>query len=278
MSQANVHGLTILLPVMNEGINLRIMLKILRATIDVPHEVLVVCDGPEDDSIPVVQAMQREYPSLRLVHNTLGRGVINAIRAGVSAATKDVVLIFAADEVGPVLSVDDMYSLIRDGYDFVSCTRYAHGGRRLGGSAVGGALSRTANRLFNRFAGSALTDATTGIKMFRRDIFDKLDLRSRPVGWACAFEMSIKAQLLGLKLAEVPIVSIDRLYGGKSTFKLRSWTLEYLRWFVWGAMHLPRLDEKPAVRVPASFDWRGQSAEAKKNGVATSPSTLDATR
>ena len=45
--------LSILLPVRNEGINLRIMLKILRAVVDLPHEVLVVYDSTGDDSIAV---------------------------------------------------------------------------------------------------------------------------------------------------------------------------------------------------------------------------------
>ncbi len=260
MTTNDVQSLAIVLPVLNEGINLRIMLKILRATVDVPHEVLVVCDSPDDDSIPVVEKMQRDYEHVRVVHNTLGRGVINAIRAGVSAAKSDVILIFAADEVGPVLAIDDMLELIREGHDFVSCTRYAHGGRRLGGSAVGGVMSRTANRLFSRVAGSALSDATTGIKMFRKSVFADLALESKPVGWAVAFEMSIKAQLRGLKLAEVPIVSIDRLYGGKSTFKLGPWTVEYLRWFLWGATRLHRAPkQQPAVRIPRSINWRGKT-------------------
>jgi glycosyltransferase involved in cell wall biosynthesis len=264
MSARSVDSLAILLPVMNEGINLRIMLRILRATVDVPHETIVVCDTPDDDSIPIVEAMQAEYPNLRVVLNTLGRGVINAIRAGVAASKSDVVLIFAADEVGPVLAVEDMLELIRQGADLVSCTRYAHGGRRLGGSVVGGILSRTANRLLHTVGGCALTDATTGIKMFRRSVFDQLDLRSRPVGWACAFEMSIKAQLLGLTLAEVPIVSIDRLYGGKSKFRISPWTVEYLRWLAWG---LPRLrsapKSEPIVRIPQSIDWRGRTIPPK---------------
>ena len=223
--------------------------------------MLVVCDSLDDDSIPVVERMQREYEHVRVVHNTLGRGVINAIRAGVNAATADVILIFAADEVGPVLAIDDMLDLIREGHDFVSCTRYAHGGRRLGGSVVGGVLSKTANRLFSKFAGSALSDATTGIKMFRRELFEQLHLESRPVGWVCAFEMSIKAQLQGLKLGEVPIVSIDRLYGGKSTFKVGPWTVEYLRWFVWGASRLHRSPKQtPTVRIPRSVNWRGRTS------------------
>ncbi|HVH44652.1 MAG TPA: glycosyltransferase [Labilithrix sp.] len=261
MSTNDVQSLAIVLPVLNEGINLRIMLKILRATVDVPHEVLVVCDSPDDDSIPVVEHMQRDYEHVRVVHNTLGRGVINAIRAGVAAANSDVILIFAADEVGPVLAIDDMLELIREGNDFVSCTRYAHGGRRLGGSVIGGVMSRTANRLFSRIAGSALSDATTGIKMFRKSLFDELALESKPVGWAVAFEMSIKAQLRGLRLAEVPIVSIDRLYGGKSTFKLGPWTVEYLKWFVWGASRMHRAPKQtPAVRIPRSINWRGKTS------------------
>ena len=80
---------------------------------------------------------------------------------------------------------------------------------------------------------SALSDCTTGIKMFRKSIFSKINLESRPVGWAVAFELSIKAQLQGFKLGEVPIISIDRLFGGESTFKLGPWFVEYLRWFVW---------------------------------------------
>ena len=77
--------LSILLPVRNEGINLRIMLKILRAVVDLPHEVLVVYDSPNDDSIAVINDVHQIYPELRGVQNTLGNGVVNAIRAGVAA-------------------------------------------------------------------------------------------------------------------------------------------------------------------------------------------------
>ena len=240
--------LSILLPVRNDGINLRLMLKMLRGMVEVPNEVLVVYDSPEDDSIPVVAKVGREYPNVRGIINTIGPGVANAIRAGVANARGRYVLIFAADEVGPVLAIDDMLTLMEQGCDLVSCTRYAYGGRRLGGSLIGGFLSRVANRLFHRLAGSALTDSTTGIKMFRRELFDRLELSGRSVGWAVAFEISIKAQLLGARLGEVPIISIDRLYGGRSTFRLGPWVLEYLRWFLTGVRQLRHAG---GARVPA---------------------------
>ena len=46
--------LSIVMPVRNEGINLKIMLKILRAVVDATHEVIVVYDSVGDDSVPVV--------------------------------------------------------------------------------------------------------------------------------------------------------------------------------------------------------------------------------
>jgi dolichol-phosphate mannosyltransferase len=236
---------SILLPVRNEGINLSIMLKILRAVLEIPHEVLVICDQLDDTSIPVVRSIEGQYANLRLIHNQLGPGVTNAIRAGVQAALGEYVLIFAADEVGPVMAIEDMLALMEEGCDFVSCTRYAYGGRRLGGSAVGQVLSRIANRLFHAISGCVLTDATTGIKLVRRSVFNQLHLEARPVGWAVAFEMSMKAQLGGFKLGEVPIISVDRLYGGESSFRPGAWTLEYLRWFWWGTL---RLRKKPMKR------------------------------
>ncbi len=250
--------LTILLPVRNEGLNLKIMLKILRSVLEVEHEVIVVVDDPKDTSIPVTEEIARTYPQCRVVVNDLGRGVLNAIRAGVRAAKGKYVLIFAADEVGPVLAIEDMLTLMNEGCDFISATRYAHGGRRLGGSFVGGILSWLACRLF-RFCGGAFSDSTTGIKMFRREVFDRLLLESPPVGWTVAFEMAIKAQLLGLQLGEVPIVSIDRLYGGQSTFKLGPWMKSYLRWFIWGANRRKDLRRTPrsAVRVRAPEYFRG---------------------
>jgi hypothetical protein len=132
----------------------------------------------------------------------------------------------------------------------------------LGGSLLGGVLSRLANRLFFAFARSPFTDATTGCKMFRKTVFDKFALEGRPIGWAFAFEMAIKAQQLKLKLGEVPLVSIDRLFGGESTFQVGPWIVEYLRWFMWGlrktvargSLRRPSIQ----VRVPVFYQPKKQ--------------------
>ncbi len=240
--------LSVLIPVRNEKATIKIALKVLEALVEEPHEVLVVYDFPEDDTVPEVDALRPAFPQFRLVHNTLGRGIHNAFKAGIQAARGDYVCFMLADDIGPMTSIGAMLALMEEGCDFVSCTRYARGGKRVGGSFIGHLLSRTANLLFHHLAGCVLTDATTGIKMFRRELYEGFDLQAE-VGWAVIFEMAIKAQAAGLKLGEVPISSVDRLYGGQSTFRVLPWVREYLKWFFWGFRHLRRNRDRMSTTV-----------------------------
>lgn len=243
--------LSIMMPIRNEGANIEIMLKVLSAVVRVPSEIIMVYDSPDDDSIQVVEGMKKRFPHVRLVHNKLGNGIANAIRTGVVQSRGDYILIFAVDEIGPVLAIEEMVSLMDEGCDLVSCTRYAYGGRRLGGSIIQGFLSRMGNRIFHLASGSVLTDSTTGIKMFRKSIFEKLTLKAAPVGWAIVFELAIKAQVANMKLGEVPVISIDRLYGGASSFTAVPWLREYLKWFFYGVRNKnTMMSEKPMIRIP----------------------------
>jgi hypothetical protein len=63
--------------------------------------------------------------------------------------------------------------------------------------------------------------------------------------------MAINAQLQGLKLGEVPTISIDRLFGGQSSFKLIPWIIGYLRYFAMAMKRLPRAAKADVtVRIP----------------------------
>ena len=56
--------LSVLIPVRNEGLNIKIMLKILHAAIEIPHEVLIVYDHPDDTSIEAVNSLKDKYPNI----------------------------------------------------------------------------------------------------------------------------------------------------------------------------------------------------------------------
>jgi len=246
--------LSILVPVRNESANITISLTLLDVLIDFPHEVLVIYDDPSDNTIPIVKKIHRKFDDVKLVYNDLGVGIPNALQKGIDTAIGDYIVIIAADDIGLVPALKDMLVLMDEGCDLVSATRYAHGGRRYGGSFFGRMLSKLGNRLFKVLSGTVFTDSTTGGKMFRKSIFKKIQLESRQVGWAVVFELAIKSQVAKLKLGEVPIISIDRLYGGQSTFSLGPWFKAYLRWFFYGIKEL-HLKKKPKLnlRIPKNI-------------------------
>ena len=70
--------------------------------------------------------------------------------------------------------------------------------------------------------------------MMKKEIWKSITLESKPIGWAFAFELSIKVYINHFKISEYPIKSVDRLFGGSSTFKFNHWLAEYLKWFIWG--------------------------------------------
>ena len=134
--------------------------------------------------------------------------------------------------------------LLNDNFDFISGTRYSKGGSRLGGSLIGSILSRIANKVFNYLSKIELTDCTTGIKMFKKEVWNNISFQSKQVGWAFAFEFSIKAYINGYKTSEYPIKSVDRLFGGSSTFKFGPWVKEYLKLFIWGIKKIREYEKK----------------------------------
>ena len=60
---ANPLKLSILVCVRNKGINIKVMLKILHAMIEVPHEILFIHDNPDDDcdQIPATQRYKGDW-------------------------------------------------------------------------------------------------------------------------------------------------------------------------------------------------------------------------
>lgn len=229
--------ISIILPVYNEKESLNIMVRLLNSTLKIKNEILIVHDSLEDNSLIAAHILQKEFTNIKIIHNKIGPGVKNAVNAGVKNAKYDIILITAVDEIFPIISIEKMLDEVTMfDKDFVSGTRYSNNGARLGGSLIGSILSRTANKVFNMLTTIPLTDCTTGIKMLKKDIWNNINLVSSPIGWAFAFELSIKVYIQNYKISEVPIKSVDRLFGGSSTFKIGPWIKEYLKWFLWGLL------------------------------------------
>src|SRR6476646_2050392 len=113
------------MPVYNEGANIGRALAEIYEKVPLSKRVLIVYDFDEDNTLPVARTLIPKYPGVEMVKNTIGRGVLNAIRAGIQATTAEVVVITMADLSDDVSVVPRMVELVtREGYDIVCASRY----------------------------------------------------------------------------------------------------------------------------------------------------------
>ena len=221
--------LSIVLPVYNEPDNIGPTLHRIEEHLTTPHEVVVVYDFDEDTTVPVVRSLMDEMPGVRLHRNDLGRGVLNAMKAGIAATDTPLVLISMADGSDEMERVDEMVRLALDGAAIVAGSRYMKGGGQEGGPLLKRSLSRAAGLSLHWLAGVPIHDATNNFKLYRRDFLERVTIESTG-GFELAIELTAKAARAGLHMAEVPTVWRDRS-AGQSNFKLRAWLPKYLRWY-----------------------------------------------
>jgi glycosyltransferase involved in cell wall biosynthesis len=225
--------LSIVVPVFKEGEAVAPVLRALDNAVATPHEIIVVYDFDEDPTVPVIEGLQANLPAIRGLRNDLGRGVLNAMKAGIAGAHGDFVLISMADGSDEPGVVDLMVALGRDGADVVAASRYMRGGQQLGGPPLKRLMSRTAGLTLHWFGGVATHDPTNNFKLYSRRLLEATEIESK-AGFELALELTVKATLAGRRVAEVPTTWRDRTTG-QSNFKLRKWLPHYLRWY-WVAM------------------------------------------
>ena len=239
-------SISIVIPVYNEKETCELFVHVLQSMLKVNCEIIIVYDSTKDNTVPSIERLKKKYNNVYSVLNSK-RGAKYAFMEGVKISRNDIILLCTIDEIFPILMIDDMYKLmIEKNCDLVSGTRYRFGGRRYGGFFLGKNLSRIANLTFSLITNFPLSDATTGLKMFRKEVYNKIELKSDPIGWAFAFELAVKFAKLNSKFGEVPLVAVDRVYGGKSTFggNTIKWSKEYFKWYRWGIKNLKRSEQK----------------------------------
>lgn len=221
--------LAIILPVYNEGEAVEPVLRALAAGVRSAHELVVVYDFDDDTTVPVIARLAPEIPGLRGLRNDLGRGVLNAMKAGIAGTTAPYVLISMADGSDEPTVVDPMVELARSGADVVAASRYMRGGSQIGGPPLKRLMSRSAGLTLHWFAGVSTHDPTNNFKLYSRRFLEATPIEST-AGFELALELTVKATLAGRRVAEVPTTWRDRT-AGQSNFKLRKWLPHYLHWY-----------------------------------------------
>jgi glycosyltransferase involved in cell wall biosynthesis len=228
--RAATPDLSVIVPCYNEGENIATMLRALVANVHVDNfEVLVVYDFAEDTTVPVVDALKDELPQVRLHHNQIGRGALNALRAGFAVARAPYVLVTMADLSDDPADIDGMLDLARNGADVVAASRYMRGGGQFGGPLLKRTMSRLAGLSLHYVGGIGTHDPTSNYKLYSRQLLDRVTIESE-AGFELALELTVKAHMSGLRVSELPSTWRDRT-AGESRFQIAKWLPHYLRWY-----------------------------------------------
>ena len=228
--------LSLIIPVKNEEQSADFFINVFKNYIKFKHELIFVYDSEDDNTVSVLKENQKKYNDIVIIKNNNGTGAINAFITGLNAAKNNIVMICTVDELFFIHKIEEMLKKIVDeNYDFVSATRYKNGGKRFGGSLSGSILSRLSNLILKNLLRFPLSDVSTGFKLFKKNHFKNYVFYANPIGWSFALELGVIAYCKNLKISEVPIISLDRVVGGVSTFsgKKLIWIKEYLRVFAW---------------------------------------------
>lgn len=220
MSDASPPELTVLLPCLNEAATLRACIRAAHKGISalaISAEIVVADNGSTDNSIEIARS-----EGARVIP-VAARGYGHALRAGIAQAHGRWVLMGDADESYDFASAPRFITALRGGADFVMGCRFPIGGGDIEPGAmpwkhrwIGNPLLTWLGRVL--FA-CPIHDFHCGLRAFSREKILKLDLRT--TGMEFASELIVKAQLSGLRFAEVPVTL--RRDGRNRPPHLRSW-------------------------------------------------------
>lgn len=217
----------ILIPARNESESLRRLIPLIGLFSQRIKEIVVVVDTNEDSTLELKHNITLTEIDLKFIVSGKS-GIAEALKAGVENTQTEFVLVCMADEILPLLVVDDFIELLINGAKLVSATRYQGGGRRYGGSLLGHVCSKIANLILFRLFSWGFSDATSGMKAFRKSDWDTLSDNISYGGWAPALALARNAKRAGFKTGEVPVISVDRVIGGRSSFRLWRWIQQYV--------------------------------------------------
>jgi len=205
----------VIIPTFNEAENITRLLPAVLS--QAPNlDVLVIDDNSPDGTAGLVRDMMSVDSRIHLIERPGKMGLGTAYVRGFRFAIEeryDYVFEMDADFSHSPKEIPNFLKKIQE-CDLVLGSRYIHGVRVLNWPMRRLLLSFSANVYTQIITGLPVRDATGGFKCFRREVLEAIDLeRVKSNGYAFQIEMSFKAWKKGFRLAEIPIIFLDRRSG-----------------------------------------------------------------
>jgi len=201
--------LSIVMPVYNEKDTIRqIITRVMNVDVGIEKELVIVDDFSRDGTRDILEKL--DDPRIRVYFHPENLGKGSALQTGFAKASGEIILVQDADLEYDPNEYPQLLRPILDGRADV-----VYGSRFLGGPhrvlffwhSVGNKLLTTFSNMLSNLN---LTDMETCYKVFKKEILDKVRLKSKRFGFEP--EVTIKLAKMKVRIYEVPISYSGRDY------------------------------------------------------------------
>ncbi len=206
-STEEVNSLSVVIPAYNEAGNLESIVHHVVAELERfinNFEIVIVNDGSHDGTGSLADRLAAEDMRISVVHHPFNIGYGGAQKSGFKQASKKWAVVVPADHQFDASDLEKFLEVC-DETDIISSYRI-----KRQDPWVRSFVSGFYNRYMRIAHGVTLKDLNW-VKMFKRDIFNKIDIETH--GFSVDAEIVVKAIALGYRVKQIPVTHYSRTWG-----------------------------------------------------------------
>lgn len=170
-------------------------------------EILIIDDGSPDKTGKVADLLSKEFENVTVIHHDENMGYSATLSEGFKKSKYDYVIYTDGDNQYDINDLEPYLNLLNTS-------------NVITGYAIRKAVSKYRlfqswlfNFLFGILFGVKFKDVNCSMKVFRKDIIDKISINSSPKGAFVDAELVYKAIRLGEKVSQFPVTHYERRSG-----------------------------------------------------------------
>ena len=207
----------VIIPTYNEKENIEKIIRKVRS-LEGDFHILVIDDGSPDGTAAIVKGLMGEFPgALHILERSGKLGLGTAYLTGFKWALEHGYDYITEMDADFSHNPDDLPRLIEaceGGADVAVGSRYCNGISVINWPIGRVIMSYFASKYVRFILGMKVYDTTAGFVCYSRKVLETIDLdKVRMKGYGFQIEMKYTSYKLGFRIAEVPIIFVDRKEG-----------------------------------------------------------------
>jgi len=209
--------LSIVLPTYNERENIKMLIPELEEFLvkyRLSAEIIVVDDNSPDGTAQAVAKINKKYGNIKVIIKKKKEGIGAALRVGYDAAKGKMILSSDSDMSFDVHDMTKLINKVKEGYDLVVGSRHMSRGsyvKNTFGVKIKGFVSYFGNIIVRILTGVNIHDFSANFRIIKKNVWREIETQENTN--SLLLEMILKVKYKGYKIAEVPVIFRERLYG-----------------------------------------------------------------